>query len=110
MVATRRHWRRSLRGRLALDRQQVCDFRTRRAFYAWQAETDRIVWAVCHETTPAARPPYQADDTGFAPLFGVGLQTVLDGALVRIEYQRTDVGDLSTAVRFNAVRQHHCTR
>ena len=35
-----------------------------------------------------ASRPSQADDSGFAPLFGVGMQTVLDGALVRVEYQQ----------------------
>ena len=34
------------------------------------------------------------DDTGFEPLFGIGIQTVLDTALVRLEYKMTGIGDL----------------
>ncbi len=34
------------------------------------------------------------DDTDFAPFGGIGIQTVLDRALLRVEYQYVDVGDL----------------
>jgi opacity protein-like surface antigen len=40
------------------------------------------------------------DDTGFAPMAGVGIQTVLDRALMRAEYQFVDLGDLPTASYF----------
>jgi opacity protein-like surface antigen len=40
------------------------------------------------------------DDTGFAPLGGLGIQTVLDRALMRIEYQYVDLGDLPTGTYF----------
>jgi OOP family OmpA-OmpF porin/outer membrane immunogenic protein len=39
------------------------------------------------------------DDDGFEPIIGVGIQTQLDGALVRLEYQMAeldDFGDLGT--------------
>jgi hypothetical protein len=71
----------------------------RAGFYAWSAETS-YSWG-----DPDAAAPNRftdaADDNGFAPLFGVGVQTVLDGALVRFEYQRTDVGDLTNDVDFS---------
>jgi hypothetical protein len=35
------------------------------------------------------------EDKGFDPLFGVGFQSQLDGALVRFEYRMTQFGDLS---------------
>ena len=35
------------------------------------------------------------EDDGNDPFFGVGLQTELDGALVRLEYQMVDAGDLA---------------
>lgn len=68
----------------------------RAGFYAWRSETT-------YKFGDRDNPPLvsdQADDSGFAPLFGVGLQTVLDGALVRLEYQRTDVGDLTNGSNF----------
>jgi hypothetical protein len=42
-----------------------------------------------------------ARDTGFAPLLGVGLQTQLDGALLRFEYQYADLGDLTESFNFS---------
>jgi opacity protein-like surface antigen len=42
-----------------------------------------------------------AHDTGFAPLVGVGVQTQLDGALLRLEYQYADLGDLTTSFNFS---------
>lgn len=71
----------------------------RAGFYAWRAETT-YSWGDYDAATPN-RFLDAADDNGFAPLFGVGFQTVLDGALVRFEYQRTDVGDLTSGVDFS---------
>jgi hypothetical protein len=34
------------------------------------------------------------EDDGFEPLLGIGIQTALDGALVRLEYKQTAMGDL----------------
>ncbi len=42
----------------------------------------------------------EVSDTGFAPMGGVGVQTVLDRALVRFEYQYVDLGDLPVASYF----------
>jgi hypothetical protein len=42
----------------------------------------------------ANKTVYMVDDTGFEPLFGLGIQTVLDTALVRLEYKMTGIGDL----------------
>ena len=36
-----------------------------------------------------------ASDEGFAPLFGLGIQTQLDHALMRFEYQYADLGDIA---------------
>jgi opacity protein-like surface antigen len=40
------------------------------------------------------------DDTDFAPFGGLGIQTVLDRALIRVEYQYVDVGDLPVSTYF----------
>ena len=37
------------------------------------------------------------DDDGFEPYIGFGLQTQLDGALVRLEYQMAEVDDFGDA-------------
>ena len=53
------------------------------------------------------------DDTGFAPMFGIGLQTVLDGALVRVEYQHdrrgrsARIGDRTSASVDNIISSLH---
>ena len=71
----------------------------RAGFIAWRG---RIDWALGDSNPPATvpvTPPYRfadhARDDGFAPLFGLGLQTQLDHALVRIEYQYADIGDIA---------------
>jgi hypothetical protein len=71
----------------------------RAGFYAWRAETS-YSWGDL-DAPPPNNFVDAADDSGFAPLFGVGLQTVLDGALVRFEYQRTDVDDLTNGLDFS---------
>lgn len=40
------------------------------------------------------------DDTGFAPFGGIGMQTVLDRALLRVEYDYVDTGDLPNGSYF----------
>ena len=52
---------------------------------------------------PDGPPPIResAHDTGFAPLGGVGVQTQLDGALLRLEYQYADLGDMTSAFDFS---------
>src|SRR5688572_23532394 len=42
----------------------------------------------------------EISDTGFAPMGAVGMQTVLDRALVRVEYQYVDLGDVTTGTYF----------
>jgi len=42
----------------------------------------------------------EIDDTGFAPMGGIGVQTVLDHALLRAEYQYIDYGDLTSGSYF----------
>jgi opacity protein-like surface antigen len=42
-----------------------------------------------------------ANDTGFAPVLGIGVQTTLDGALLRLEYQYSDLGDLTESFNFS---------
>jgi hypothetical protein len=41
-----------------------------------------------------------ASDNGFAPLFGGGIQTQLDHALVRFEYFQADIGDVAFGPNF----------
>ena len=42
----------------------------------------------------------QIDDTGFAPMGGIGIQTHLDGGLIRLEYQYVDLGDMTESATF----------
>ena len=52
--------------------------------------------------TPAFKFQGHARDDGFAPLFGLGVQSQLDHALVRLEYQYADVGDLAFGPNFSS--------
>jgi hypothetical protein len=75
--------------------------------YAWKAEETVAVgsYAIgeegCTCFVPASKTTASADDTGFDPVFGIGLQTQLDGALVRLEYKQTEIGDLGLTGAFN---------
>jgi outer membrane protein with beta-barrel domain len=79
--------------------------------FAWKAEQSMSVGTYEVPGDPTATPPIapipktkatvSVDDTGFAPLLGIGIQTVLDGALIRVEYQQTEIDDLGTAGAFN---------
>ena len=79
----------------------------RAGMFAWKAEETVSVGSYpipATETTPfipGSKASVSVDDTGFAPIVGVGMQTVLDGALVRIEYQQTEIDDLGVAGAFN---------
>ena len=71
----------------------------RAGLMAWRGEVSYAFGdSVPEETTPVT-PPFEfmrhARDEGFAPLFGVGIQSQLDHALVRFEYQYVDIGDLA---------------
>jgi hypothetical protein len=66
----------------------------RAGFFAWKAE--HTVSAGNYETTllDYSKESVSANDNGFEPVFGVGIQTQLDGALVRLEYKQTSIGNL----------------
>ncbi len=51
--------------------------------------------------TPASKANATADDNGFDLIYGVGIQSVLDGALIRVEYQQTSFGDIGLQNAFN---------
>ncbi|HET9863911.1 MAG TPA: outer membrane beta-barrel protein, partial [Steroidobacteraceae bacterium] len=72
----------------------------RAGMFYWKAEQTMSTGSYATETTPGSKGTVSVDDTGFEPMFGVGLQTVLDGALVRVEYQHTELGNLGTAGAF----------
>lgn len=62
----------------------------------WSAET-RYAYGdldVAPKTVDAVK------DTGFAPMGGLGIQSHLDGALVRLEYIYADVGDMGSTSTF----------
>jgi opacity protein-like surface antigen len=72
-------------------------FYGRAGMFGWNAEELFTVGNDATQIRPASKLVHKASDTGFDPLFGVGVQTVLDGALMRIEYRYTEIGDLSKA-------------
>jgi OOP family OmpA-OmpF porin len=63
----------------------------RAGFFGYKVEASESFGSY---NNPSAKTVYNADDTGYEPLFGVGIQTVLDTALVRLEYKMTSVADL----------------
>jgi hypothetical protein len=71
----------------------------RAGFMAWRGEVAYSFGDTLPPTTVPVTPAYKfmnhARDDGFAPLFGVGVQTQLDHALVRFEYQYADIGDIA---------------
>lgn len=42
---------------------------------------------------PDSKTVVKVEGDGFEPLFGIGVQTTLDNALVRLEYKQTAIGD-----------------
>ena len=66
----------------------------RAGIYYWKGET---TFSEDLDTTAEIPPPFREtfEDDGSDAIFGIGLQTQLDGALVRIEYQMADTGDLN---------------
>jgi opacity protein-like surface antigen len=62
--------------------------------YAWKAEQTVSMFSAATDTTPAVKQTVSVDDNGFGVLYGAGIQTVLDGALVRLEYTFTELDDL----------------
>jgi len=69
----------------------------RAGMFAWKADESVSVGNYAAGTKVTA----SSDDTGFDPLFGLGIQSVLDHALIRVEYKQTEIGDLGLAGGFN---------
>jgi hypothetical protein len=73
----------------------------RAGIYAWKGEVqfsedpDLSFPEPCNCTTPPPNPVFvnTFDDDGFEPVLGFGVQTTLDGALVRLEYQMGELDD-----------------
>lgn len=64
----------------------------RAGVYGWKG-TQTIVYDDDTTIDPPGLTRFSYDDDGFEPLIGVGLQTELDTALVRVEYAMTEFGD-----------------
>jgi hypothetical protein len=64
----------------------------RAGLFAWKGE---VTFSEDSDVTDPANVTFidKYDDDGFEPFIGVGLQTQLDGALVRLEYQMAEVDD-----------------
>ncbi len=62
--------------------------------YYWKGQT---TFSEDLDTTIDIPPPFREtfEDDGADPIFGIGVQTQLDGALVRLEYQQVATGDLT---------------
>jgi len=63
---------------------------------AWKAETSYSFG----DPDGGTKTVDAIDDTGFAPFGGLGVQTVLDRALLRVEYTYADYGDLPVGSYF----------
>jgi hypothetical protein len=64
----------------------------RAGMFAWKGETTFAEdLDVTSDVTPPSRERFE--DDGVEPFFGVGFQTQLDGALVRLEYQMVETSD-----------------
>jgi hypothetical protein len=68
----------------------------RAGVYAWKAD---IIFSEDPDTTTEANPVNRTtfSDDGIEPFLGAGIQTVLEGALVRIEYQMMELDDFGSA-------------
>ena len=69
----------------------------RLGMFAWKADENVTVGNYLSQTKSSA----STNDTGFDPLFGVGIQTVLDRSLIRVEYKETEIGDLGLTGGYN---------
>jgi opacity protein-like surface antigen len=69
----------------------------RAGMFGWDATELYTIGNDATSIRPASKMVHKASDKGFEPMFGVGFQTVLDGALLRLEYRYTEIGDLSKA-------------
>ena len=66
----------------------------RAGIYVWKGETTLTEDLDVNSDLPLTTRETFEDD-GNEPFFGVGVQTVLDGALVRVEYQMVETGDFA---------------
>jgi outer membrane protein with beta-barrel domain len=76
----------------------------RAGFLAWRG---KVSYAYGDFEPPGLNAPPtkfegHASDDGFAPLFGAGIQTQLDHALIRLEYTQADVGDIAFGSNFSS--------
>lgn len=71
--------------------------------YAWKAEQTVSIFRGADPLagTPDTKQTVSVDDNGFSLLYGAGIQTVLDGGLIRLEYQFTEIDDLTAPNAFN---------
>jgi hypothetical protein len=71
--------------------------------FAWKAEQTMSLYRGPDEVlgTPATKQTVSVDDTGFSVLYGAGIQTELDGGLIRLEYLFTEIDDLTAPAAFN---------
>jgi OmpA-OmpF porin, OOP family len=77
----------------------------RAGLFAWKGEVtfsedpDTNFPLPCGCATPPPNPVFvdKFDDDGFEPVLGFGVQTSLDGALVRLEYQMGELDDFGDA-------------
>ena len=49
----------------------------------------------------ATKQTSAVDDNGFTLMYGAGIQTELDGALIRLEYQFMELDDLTAPAAFS---------
>ena len=71
--------------------------------YAWKAEQTMSLFRSADEVlgTPATKQTVSVDDNGFSLIYGAGIQTELDGGLIRLEYQFTEIDDLTAPNAFS---------
>lgn len=73
--------------------------------FAWKAEQTMSIFRAADATTvpatPATKQTISVDDNGFSLLYGAGIQTQLDGALIRLEYQYMELDDLTAPAAFS---------
>ena len=72
--------------------------------FAWKAEQTMSIFVDASEgppPTPATKQTISVDDNGFSLMYGAGIQTELDGALIRLEYQFMELDDLTAPAAFS---------
>ena len=62
----------------------------RAGMFGWDAEVSESYGL---SDDPDSKTTLEVNDNGFDPMFGIGIQTVLDDALIRLEYKMTEIGD-----------------